>query len=446
MSKNNKNKKSNNSKNKSNKNLTNSAQKSTENKKASSSEKAKQDILKQYGLEEEYKPSKEELEVYETEKQNAKQKGKVASKADDIGWNKWKVLLRNALFGIFMGVSDGIPGYSGGTTLNIIGFYKDLVSNVKLIFKPDVKKYFWKYLIWVIPFVVAWLAIMIGFSFLVDFVGDNNQGVILVFLFGFFALFAIPLFYISNKDKCFDFKDFLSKSKNRDKSTIIVWILMISAFLIITAIGIIARFVAKTEIVDESGLTKTIHGVTFYKNANIDPNSFLSGDPVSTVLPLLVLSVASGFVVLIPGISGSLVLYMGNWYPKISMMISNVVSGEFIGESMPYLIVVAAGLILGIILSSFVINYLMNKFEKYFYIASLGFVAGSFVSIFVSLSSYDYSFLSSNSTTLGLSISMIPIALIVNILIFIALNETGRINYPKFKIFKKHANKEVVKN
>ena len=42
-----------------------------------------------------------------------------------------------------MGVSDGIPGYSGGTTLNIIGFYKDLVSNVKLIFKPDVKKYFY---------------------------------------------------------------------------------------------------------------------------------------------------------------------------------------------------------------------------------------------------------------------------------------------------------------
>ena len=445
MSKNNKNKKNNNSKNNTNKNLANSSQKSTQGKKTSN-EKAKHDILKQYGLEEEYKPSKEEHEVYETEKENAKQKGKVASKADEIGWNKWKVLLRNALFGIFMGISDGIPGYSGGTTLNIIGFYKDLVSNVWLIFKPDVKKYFWKYLIWVLPFVVAWIGIMIGFSFLVDFAGDNNQGVILVFLFGFFALFAIPLFYISNKEKCFDFKDFLIKSKKRDKFTIIIWVLMISAFLIIISIGIIARFVSKTEIVDESGLLKTIHGVTFYKNAHIDPNSFLSGDPVSTVLPLLVLSIAAGFVVLIPGISGSLVLYMGNWYPKISMMISNVISGEFIGDSMPYLIVVAAGSILGIVLSSFVINYLMNKFEKYFYIASLGFVAGSFISIFVSLSSYDYSFLSSNSTTLGLSISMIPVALIVNILIFIALNETGRINYPKFKIFKKQANKEVVKN
>ncbi len=38
-----------------------------------------------------------------------------------------------------MGLSDAIPGYSGGTTMSIIGFFEKLVYKVKNIFKQDVR-------------------------------------------------------------------------------------------------------------------------------------------------------------------------------------------------------------------------------------------------------------------------------------------------------------------
>ena len=193
-------------------------------------------------------------------------------------------------------------------------------------------------------------------------------------------------------------------------------------------------------------MPQTIYGVTFAKQISTNPQSFLTGDAISTVLPLLLLSFVSGFVVLIPGLSGGLIMYMGNWYSRVSTMISNVMSGEYIGESMPYLIVVVAGALLGIIVSSFVINYLIKKYEKYFYLASLGFVSGAFIAIFVSLSSYDYSFLAKSPITLAISITMIFVALIINVIIFVSLNETKKIDYPKFRIFNKNKSEQKIKN
>lgn len=41
------------------------------------------------------------------------------------------------IFGFLMGISDAIPGYSGGTTLTLLNFYDNLVENTKGVFKPQ---------------------------------------------------------------------------------------------------------------------------------------------------------------------------------------------------------------------------------------------------------------------------------------------------------------------
>ena len=141
-----------------------------------------------------------------------------------------------------MGISDGIPGYSGGTTLSIIGFYDDLIRNIKLIFKPDVKKYFWKYLLWFLPFLVAWIAMMLGFSKLVSAASDNQHAIILVFLFGFFALFSVPIFYIKNKQDLPNYKTFFAEVKKKEYKARIKLIFILAGFVILIAFALIARF------------------------------------------------------------------------------------------------------------------------------------------------------------------------------------------------------------
>ncbi|MGL4951963.1 MAG: undecaprenyl phosphate translocase family protein [Mycoplasma sp.] len=407
-------------------------------------------LLKKYGLDandavEVSESSKKEKEV-KTKKEEKIDQVELEKKSEDtiesletttVDWKNWKELLLNFLYGIFMGISDAIPGYSGGTTLSLIGFYEKLVKNFKSIFKPSIKKDFWKYLLWFIPFAIAWCGVLIGMMKLVDVVADANMAVILVFLFGSFAFFSIPLFALVNKNKMINYKEIISKEPktNNQKIHIIVFTV---AILIMIGIGLASRFVPTTILNDGT----TIIGVTFADNSE----QWASTSDTGQILMLIVSAFFAGFALLIPGLSGSMVLFTTGWYPKISQMLSDIVSGVPGSTNyIPWLMMLIVGVTLGIILASFVINIIIEKWEKIFYTISFGLVCGSFITVFVSLSAYEYSFLS-NPTTLALSITMIFVAVIVNAGIFVFLNQTKKINYPKFFISKKTETKTTVIN
>lgn len=391
------------------------------------------DILKQFGLENQNLTDVievVEIDTEQTKEKKDKTKGHQPSNADNIGWNKPLILLRNFLYGFFMGISDGIPGYSGGTTLTIIGFYQQLINNFKSIFKPDVKKYFWKYLLWILPFVIAWVGTLYGFMQIVDLASDHKMGVTLVFLFGSFALFSIPLFLLSNKSKMINFKDFGIATKKKEKWTIVHWVMITVFFLLLVGVGIGARFLPTTVIgFDQANQPIVVHGVTFTKSVE----SWVDGSfDAMNILFLLFSGMLAGFCMLIPGISGSLVLFMTTWYPKISQAISEFHNNV---AYLPWLIVVVLGMIIGLIISSLTISYVLKRWEKIFYSISLGLIAASPIAIFTALSEYEYAQLA-NQTTLIISVSMIAVAILINIIIFILLNETGMLNFPKLRIFK----------
>ncbi len=359
--------------------------------------------------------------------------------ADSIGWNNWKILLRNFFYGIFMGISDGIPGYSGGTTLSIIGFYDDLIRNIKLIFKPDVKKYFWKYLLWFLPFLVAWIAMMLGFSKLVSAASDNQHAIILVFLFGFFALFSIPIFYIKNKQDLPNYKTFFAEVKKKEYKARIKLIFILAGFIILIAFALIARFVPTST---NQFTNETIVGVTFLGDKVINTNTFDS----SKVFLWIAGGFLAGFCVLIPGVSGGLVLYMMNIYPEFTYALSTFLS-TWDANLIPWIAVIGIGSLLGIISSSMVIDWLIKKWKHYFLCFSLGLVMASFLSIFISLSASDYATLA-DPFNVGMVVLMLFIAILINAIIFVVLNETHKIDYPKLrflqKYFKKYqSNKQV---
>ena len=57
--------------------------------------------------------------------------------------------------GIFMGSSDAIPGYSGATTLALIGYFKTLMLLARSVFIPEKGITRFRALLLIMPFVVG---------------------------------------------------------------------------------------------------------------------------------------------------------------------------------------------------------------------------------------------------------------------------------------------------
>ncbi len=389
-----------------------------------SNDQAKKELYAKLGITDEVIKNDDKYIAAQKEKNKEQEQQRDSSKDEldkEIGWKNYKELLLNMLFGFFMGISDGIPGYSGGTTLSIIGFYQKLVHHTKNIFKPEVKGTWWKYLLWFLPFLIVWIGFLILMMYIVSEVSKANQGVVLVFLFGSFAIFSIPFFILTNKDKLPNFVSQKGgfKKFNEEKGNTLNLVLMIVGFLVLLTVSLVVRF--------------AFNGVSFL---NRDENALIdtSGN-TSVIFQYLLSGLLAGFFILVPGVSGGLMLYLTNVYPNVSRSIHDILLGEKAAvDTVPYLVVLLLGSILGIIISVIIVNWVSKKWEKPFYSLCLGFVAASFLSIFVSLSQADYATLSQDSKTLGLAIGMIPIAIVINVGIFIALNQCHLINFPKLYI------------
>lgn len=69
--------------------------------------------------------------------------------------NYLKDVLLKIFYGLFMGVSDGIPGYSGGTTLSLFNFYDELMKKIKFIFSKNKFKLKLNTFLNLLPFLVS---------------------------------------------------------------------------------------------------------------------------------------------------------------------------------------------------------------------------------------------------------------------------------------------------
>lgn len=268
-----------------------------------------------------------------------------------------KDIFLKIFYGLFMGVSDGIPGYSGGTTLSLFNYYDELIKKSKLIFsRAKFKSKIFTFLD-LLPFLLSWIIFLILFSFAsskIASVGIDYQ-VILFFLFFSFSLFCIPIFWLVNIHKI---KNEISAKKTKSKLFYMIFFFL--SFMIMITIGIIIYFNGGISLEKETSSTNVIEFNT-------------------RVIFILFTCFMSGFAMLIPGISGSLILFLANTYKDVYWVI---LQNPF--DNIYLLLLVVASILLGILTSIFTINFLIKKNYFTFKFISLGLVIGSPIAMILS--------------------------------------------------------------
>lgn len=239
----------------------------------------------------------------------------------------------NFLKGILVGIANLIPGVSGGTMAVSVGIYDKLISCIGNFFK-NFKKTFKENMLFLIPIGLGSVFGIIAFSKLLKFLLEHYE-MQTCFTFIGLILGSIP-FIFNNANK----KGFRKK--------------FLISFLISFAFG------SALSILE-------ILGITGNEITNF------STDPLTLIIIILYGFIAAISMV-IPGISGSFILLLLGVYSAVLGAVSSL---NFL-----VLIPFAIGVILGIIISTKLLDYLLKHFYGYTYYAILGFIFGSIPSIF----------------------------------------------------------------
>ena len=234
---------------------------------------------------------------------------------------------RNLYRGFLMGVSDLIPGVSGGTIAFILGIYDQLLLSISGFFSKDWKKHIG----FLVPLGIGMGATIILFSKLISYLLKHYHEPTQYFFLGL-IVGVIP--FISRQ----------AGLKKNFKFGHILLMLLVAAALASTA------FMNPIEPITITQLT--------IKNAII---LFLSGW-------------AGSMAMLLPGVSGSFVLLLLGVYASVITAISDF--------NLPVIAATGLGVIFGFIISSKLIRYLLGHFRTGMFAVIMGLIIGSVFVIF----------------------------------------------------------------
>lgn len=248
-----------------------------------------------------------------------------------------KIFLLDVAAGFGMGVAFIIPGFSGGSVAAILGIYEKLISAIANIFS-DFKRSF----LTLFPIFLGLVLGAVSFLYPLGFALDA------------FPLPTAALFVGLALGGMFSVTD-----KIKGKLTVPNYF----AFAIPFVVAFIMMFLPT--------------------GADVD---LFSLDPIGYVL-LFIVGVISSTALVIPGISGSMILLMLGYYnPIIKVITDNFLLGKNMLISFFILISVGLGIIVGFISVSIIMKRLLEKFPRATYVAIIGFILGSIPSVFVSVS------------------------------------------------------------
>lgn len=241
--------------------------------------------------------------------------------------------LINFLKGILVGIANIIPGVSGGTMAVSVGIYDKLISSIGNFFK-NFKKTFKENMIFLIPIGLGAVIGVVGFSKLLKYLLANFE---MQTCFTFIGLILGSLPFVFKKANIKGFK----------KSYLI-------PFLITFAFG---------------------SALAILEALNITGNEITA---FSVDLKTMILLAVYGFIaavsMVVPGISGSFILLLLGAYEAILGAIADL--------NIIILIPFAVGVVLGVLVSTKILAYLLTHFYGYTYYAILGFILGSIPAIF----------------------------------------------------------------
>ncbi|MEI3605333.1 DUF368 domain-containing protein [Pseudogracilibacillus sp. SE30717A] len=258
---------------------------------------------------------------------------------------KWKNIYR----GMAMGVSDVVPGVSGGTIAVLLGFYNQLIAAINGLFTREWKKH----LGFLIPLGIGMALAIFSFSRLMDWLLNYYEQPTYYFFIGLIIGILPYLFRESDARNKFKWQHVL---------------------LLFVGIFLISRL-----------------------NISPDEGAIITDRSFSIYLLLFFSGFIASAAMILPGISGSLVLVVIGVYKTV---INAVSTFDF-----TVIIIVGIGIALGIITMSKVIHYFLRNYQTATFALIIGLVIGSVFVIFPGWTS--------NVTQLTLCIVLFALGLIV---------------------------------
>lgn len=235
----------------------------------------------------------------------------------------WKNLYR----GFLIGICDLIPGVSGGTVAFVLGIYEQLLDAISGFFSRDWKKHIG----FLLPLAIGMGGTLLIFSKLMKYLLDHYHTQTQFFFLGL-IIGIIPLITTEvNVKKNFKIGHYL---------------LVIIAGIALASLAFVNP--GKTSVITELTTTNAL-------------GLFLSGW-------------AASMAMLLPGISGSFVLLvLGVYYTAI---------GALSDFNIPIIIVIGSGVVIGFIVSSKVIRFLLDRFKVGTFSVIFGLILGSIFVIY----------------------------------------------------------------
>lgn len=237
---------------------------------------------------------------------------------------EWKNIYR----GILMGISDLIPGVSGGTIAFILGIYDRLLESISGFFSRDWKKH----LGFLVPLGLGVVITLLLFSRVIEYLLAQHYEATQFFFMGL-IIGVIP--YIMKQ----------AEVKKNFTSRHLIILVVIGA-----ALGATAFIPTEENLAPITSLTMPVFFLLFF-----------SGWLASMAM-------------LLPGISGSFILLLLGVYSTAINALSSL--------NIPIALAIGAGVIVGFIVSSKAIRYLLEHFTYVTYAAIIGLIIGSLFVVF----------------------------------------------------------------
>ena len=260
----------------------------------------------------------------------------------------WRFIMEffgNIIKGVLIGIANIIPGVSGGTMAVSLGIYDRLIGAVSGLFKE-----FKKSIAFLIPIIIGCGIGIVGFTYAIEYLLDKHTFVTCMAFVGL-ILGGLPAIISSMKSK------------------------MTSGG--IGVFGILAFVIAFVI----SG------GMPLLKESK-DALTVISVTPVNMVI-LFILGVVASATMVIPGVSGSMMLMIFGYYyaiiNTIKTFLDNLRAFDLMGMKDGILLLApfGIGVILGIFLIAKLITFLFEKYGVQTFCAILGLVISSPIAIFI---------------------------------------------------------------
>lgn len=240
----------------------------------------------------------------------------------------------NMICGAIIGIANIIPGVSGGTMAVMLNIYDKLISSV-----TGLRKNFKKSILFLIPVLIGAGVGIVAFSKLLEYLLDSHPMPTFFFFIGLIAG-SLPLVFRK-----------ASETKFRPVSII--------PFVIFFVVMAVLAFVNTSE-AEESKTVLEMNVINWFY--------------------LFFGSVLAAMCMIIPGVSGSMILMIIGLYPTVLISIAHLTKAPV--DSITVLIPVGLGVIVGILGGAKLIDICIKKFPQMTFYGIMGLMVGSLISLY----------------------------------------------------------------